>query len=207
MAAPQASPTLSQFRTGLVPAPGTATGQVLTDGGWSQVLTINPLTGQVALAEGMTVSSGNVTVASGNLNIVSGQLQLNGVSQFQTGTFTGTITGVTTTVTGTVTYVIEGKTCTLSAPAGMSGTSNSTAMTMTGVPAACQPATQSQVVPCSLEDNGANTAGAAQVVAVSSTITFFRSVVSGTAATLSASGFTASAAKGLNETSFTYSLA
>jgi hypothetical protein len=78
-------------------------------------------------------------------------------------------------------------------------------MTMTGLAAVCQPATQSQVVACSLEDNTANTMGAAQITP-SGTITFFRSVVSGTAVTLSATGFTASGSKGLNETSITYSL-
>jgi hypothetical protein len=120
-----------------------------------------------------------------------------------TGTFTGSITGCTAAVTGTMTWYRIGDLVLLTAPAGMSGTSNSTSMTMTGLPAEIQPATLSEVVTCSLEDNGANVVGAAQVTP-SGTITFFRSVVSGTAVTLSASGFTASGAKGLNETAFAY---
>lgn len=129
---------------------------------------------------------------------------LNGVNQFQTGTFTGTLTGMTGTTTGTVTYTISGKTCTLTA--SITGTSNTTAMTMTGLPAVCQPASQRQFVPCNVEDNGANVAGHADVVPVSGTVTFGRGVVTGTALVNNEAGFTASGTKGLNVSSFTYSL-
>ena len=153
------------------------------------------------------VTNGNTFPDGVTINGTTSTLGGNTIATTQVGTFTGSVTGCTGTVTGTVTYTIVGQHCTLTYPAGMAGTSNTTAMTMTGLPAVAQPATQSQVVACSLEDNTANTLGAAQVVALSSTITFFRSVVVATAVTVSASGFTAAGSKGLNETSFTYSLA
>jgi hypothetical protein len=164
----------------------------------------------VSAADGMSVTGAGLTIGAptgggegvGTVNATG--YFLNGVSIVQSGTFTGTVTGVTTTVTGTMTWVQNGNEVTIYSPAGMSGTSNSTSMTMTGLPSALQPV-GTQIVPCSLEDNSANVLGAATVSA-GGTITFSRSVVSGTAVTLSATGFTASATKGLNETQFTYSL-
>jgi hypothetical protein len=57
-----------------------------------------------------------------------------------TGSFTGTFTGFTATVTGTVNWVAIGKMVIMTIPAA-SGTSNATSFTMTGIPAAIQPAT------------------------------------------------------------------
>lgn len=195
MAAPVASPILAQFRTGLVPAPNTAVGALLTDSGWSSQLTVNPVTGLV-------------TLSSGNLNIVGGQLQLNGVNQLQSGTFVGTLTGCTTVVTGTFHYTIAGGVCTISLAnlSNVTGTSNSTAMTLTGLPAVCQPATQNPFVPCVFEDNTALAGGFAEVAPGSGTITFFKASVSGANIVYSATGFTASGTKGMDATVITYSL-
>ncbi len=194
MAAPQASPTFGQYRIGLVPQPGTATGALLTDSGWSSGLTINP-------------STGNLTVA-GNLNITSGQLQLNGVNQFQSGTFTGTLTGVSGTVTGTCHYTISGNICTVSLGNGANilGTSNAATFTVTGLPAACQPAVQNPVCPCVVIDNSVACEAFASVSPGSGTITFYKAVVSGSSVGISASGFTSTGQKGLNSTMFKYSL-
>jgi len=115
---------------------------------------------------------------------------------FASGSFTGTLTGYATPPTGTVTYRIfgssdgTGKVCTLSIAAALTGTSNATSLTMTGLPAACTPSVG--VWANSLvHDNGINVQGAAQIVASATTITFSMGT------TLSASGFTNPGAKGL----------
>jgi hypothetical protein len=102
---------------------GTQYAEIFGDGG----MTIGPA---------LTVDKG-----AGTLNVATG-IYLNGVNQFQTGTFIGTLTGMTGVTTGTITYSINGKVVTLFG--SFSGTSNTTAMTMTGLPAALQPATLTQ---------------------------------------------------------------
>jgi hypothetical protein len=123
------------------------------------------------------------------------------------GTFTGTLTGFSSAVTGTMVWAKMGNHVVVVSPSGMgsSALNNSTSMTMTGLPAEIQPA-RAQFAPCVLEDNTTNVSGAAQLAAGSGTVTFWRSVVSGTAVTFSASGFTATGTKGLNITAFSYLL-
>jgi hypothetical protein len=55
------------------------------------------------------------------------------------GSFTATLTGCATSPTGAVRYVINGNICTLELPATLTGTSNTTAATLTGMPAAIHP--------------------------------------------------------------------
>jgi hypothetical protein len=117
----------------------------------------------VTLPGPVTITGGGLVVGTpsggnegaGTVNATN--YYLNGVLLVQTGTFIGTLTGMTTTVTGTFTYTIVGNTCTLSA--SFNGTSNSTSMTLTGIPAVCQPATQRQFVPVTLFDNGSFVVG------------------------------------------------
>ncbi len=122
------------------------------------------------------------------------------------GSFTGTLTGVTTTVTGTIYYQIIGSVCTLMFPASLSGTSNATSMTVTGLPSACQPATTSPSAPIAMVDNGIVKMGILGVTPGSGTITAYLGVVSGTYMTVNGSAFTASGSKGLSDAVFTYSL-
>jgi hypothetical protein len=115
---------------------------------------------------------------------------------FTSGSFTGTLTGMDAATTGTVTYKIfansagTGKLCVLHITANLTGTSNTTALTMTGLPAACTPTTAvwtgSPVI-----DNGTSVDGAAQIAAAGTTITFL------TDAAYSSTGFTNSGTKGL----------
>jgi hypothetical protein len=116
---------------------------------------------------------------------------------FAEDSFTGTLTGMDASTTGTVSYKVfansagVGKFCVLRVPSSMLGTSNATAMTMTGLPAAVQP-TANVWVPCLVRDNGVDVPGAAFISsAAPSVITFY------TDATLSATGFTNSGSKGL----------
>ena len=112
------------------------------------------------------------------------------------GSFTGTITGVNAVVTGTVSYQIitnaagTGKACRLSIATTVTGVSDTTAFTLTGLPAAVRPSV-AVWVPCLVHDNSVSVVGAAQMAAAASAITFYVD------APLSATGFTAANNKGL----------
>lgn len=164
--------------------------------------------GPVTLPGPVTITGGGLIIGAptggnegvGTVNATG--FFLNGVNQFQSGTFTGTITGCTATITGTMRWVMSGNIVTLYAPIAMIGTSNTTAMTMTGLPAAIQPNVR-QIIAMMLEDNSGNVSGYADMQA-SGTITFARQVVA--TGNFLTTGFTASAAKGLNGSQWTYSL-
>jgi hypothetical protein len=77
--------------------------------------------------------------------------------------FTGTLTGCTTSPTATFLYRKVNNIVTLWTDSNLTGTSNTTAMTLTGVPAAIRPTT-SKIVPCStLQDNSIAVEGVAVV--------------------------------------------
>jgi hypothetical protein len=92
------------------------------------------------------------------------------------GTFTGTLTGMTGSVTGTCIWTRVGNLVTLFIPT-MTGTSNSTAMTLTGLPSAIQPARAQllQNALYSVEDSGASNGLVTVRVNAGSTMTFFLS--------------------------------
>jgi hypothetical protein len=97
-----------------------------------------------------------------------------------TGSFTITLVGCTTSPTGTAFWSKQGNHVTLMLPT-LTGTSNSTGLSVTGLPAEIQPArTHNCSVPF-LEDAGATTGGAAQVNAASGTIVFFKGANTSTA--------------------------
>lgn len=115
-----------------------------------------------------------------------------------TGTFTGTFTGFTSNPTGTCTWARIGKLCLLTFPnmSTITGASNATTFTMTGLPAAIQPATLDQMIslpPSMLINNTAPTTGQVTVTHASGTLTFGQN---------GANTWTASGTKGFS-TSFT----
>lgn len=118
-----------------------------------------------------------------------------------TGSFTGTYaTGFASTPTGTFVWTRNGNQVTLFFPA-MSATSTTTGWTITGLPAAIQPARQQVQALSQGTDNGnQGNSGVAASVTSSGTITMFRNG--------SASGFTAAGVKGVFGTggSITYML-
>jgi hypothetical protein len=128
------------------------------------------------------------------------------------GSFTATLTGMTAATTGTMFYAVTNQVCTLWVNGPIAGTSNSTAMTITGVPAACIPVSQARQAPCtSLEDNGVGDfLGVCDINASSGTITVGMSVINGTPAAgskliLNATPFTASGTKGIfNDWTFSF---
>lgn len=87
------------------------------------------------------------------------------------GTFTATYNGFTAGVSGTATYVKIGNHVLLTLPAA-TGTSNTATFTVTGLPAAIQPATLTQYITCGPTNNGAVAiGGGCQVAAASGTMT------------------------------------
>lgn len=144
----------------------------------------------------LTVDRTGTTVDS--VNLAGTAIQANGVSvaTIIDGSFTGTLTGMSGATTGTVSYRVvansagTGKVCYLWIENTISGTSNTTAMTMTGLPAACQPAATRYPPLIYAVDNSNAVSALAQVA--SGTITFF------TDEPLSATGWTNSGTKGLN---------
>lgn len=122
-------------------------------------------------------------------------IPVNGVT-YSEGSFTGTLTGYATPPTGTINYRIfanaagTGKICTLYAAAAITGTSNATAMTMTGLPAACTPSVAARL-PTIVTDAGVNNSGMGEIAASGTTLIFLM------AAPLSTTGFTGSGTKGL----------
>lgn len=127
--------------------------------------------------------------------------------QQSSGTFTGTLTGCTSSPTATFAWKKIGDLVVLTHSSALQGTSNSNAMTITGLPSAIIPNIGVGGA-ISLADNGLGVIGSFEILAATSVITLFRSVVSGTAVTISSTGFTASGVKGLNgsETHFIYRL-
>lgn len=124
------------------------------------------------------------------------------------GTFVGTLTGMSATTTATMRYAIVGNLCTIESPSSVIGTSNSSSLSMTGLPSICQPATQGPVLPCNVLNDGQNCFGAAGIAPQSSTVTFyiFETNILTNYLALNGNGFLTTGSKGLNSTTFTYSL-
>lgn len=106
-------------------------------------------TGLAAYAEGDLIYASAVNTlaalskgAAGSLKVLA-NTGANNVPKWEalvtTGAFTATLTGLTAALTGDVSYTIIGNMCTLRLTANILGTSNSTGMTMTGLPAAVVP--------------------------------------------------------------------
>jgi hypothetical protein len=103
-----------------------------------------------------------------------------------TGTFTGTLTGCTTTPTATFNWTRMGSIVYLDCNTGLTATSNSNAMTITGLPAGLTPA-RSVVQIVRVTDNGSPVVGVASVSGT--TLTFGNGIGGGT--------FTGSGTKGI----------
>ena len=116
---------------------------------------------------------------------------LKNAATMDSGTFTGTLTGMTSGTTGTVNWTRSGNIVALYIANSITGTSNSTSMSMTGIPTALQ-SLNAQTAACLVEDNGiVNSAAIASIAA--GTLSFLK--LSGTA--YSSTAFTASGTKGI----------
>lgn len=119
----------------------------------------------LVITRGATTALASIAIGNATDNpavTINGTTVLVGdVVQEITGTFTGTLSGMSATTTGDVKYVVHGNVCMLYAANAIFGTSNSTGqMTLTGLPAACQPVGLVPVVPCSgIIDNSVQVQG------------------------------------------------
>ena len=129
------------------------------------------------------------TVTIGSGNAITGS----------TGSFTGTLTGYASGPTGTVSYTIANGVVTLYLAAGISGTSNSSAMTMTGLPVAVRPSSARGFCCTDVSDNGNSNMQAGGVVGTGGTITFNLWVTNAVTnrVTRDPAAFTGSGTKGL----------
>jgi hypothetical protein len=114
-------------------------------------------------------------------------------ADYVTGSFTATLTGVSGTVTGTISYKRTGHLVTLYAASSITGTSTSTAFTITGLPAACQPVwVATGLTAYGGMNSGAATGLAALILAGGSTVTFSKTITA-----FDNLSWTASGSKGL----------
>jgi hypothetical protein len=111
-----------------------------------------------------------------------------------TGSFTGTLTGMTAGTTGTVNYTVSNGICSLYITADILGTSNASTMTMTGLPAAVQPAAV-RLTLCGNIQNSSGTTYMGSASIAGGTITFL--LATGAPVQIS-NTFTTSGGKGLN---------
>ncbi len=116
-----------------------------------------------------------------------------GFSYFARGSFTMTLTGMTAGVTSAVKWVASGRTVSLQFPSS-TGTSNTTAMTGTGMPVEIRPVVQ-QAFLCNSIDNSA---GFLSYTTVSAT------GVLGFSASFAGAAFTATGIKGINPFAVSY---
>lgn len=84
---------------------------------------------------------------------LTGATITNPIEDFQEGSFTGTLTGCMTSPTGSIEFSVEGDIVTLEIPA-ITGTSNTTAATITGMPSYIQPTANQQVHAVNQDNSG-----------------------------------------------------
>jgi len=154
--------------------------------------TITSYTGDILLS---TNTAGKDVIIGGNagLKLSSGGTSLKAYTE---GTFTATLTGCTTAPTQTCNCVKIGKIVTISMPAALSGTSNATTMTITGMNTGYAPLITQQVAYVAVKDNGgAYTMGLA-TIDIFGVITFSKD--------LAGTAFTSSGTKGVQAFTITY---
>lgn len=146
--------------------------------------------------QALTLQGGTITAGTG-IAFPAAQLasaDVNTLDDYREGTATLTATGMTTSPTGTATFVKVGNCITMEVPA-ISGTSNATTFTLTGIPAAFRPATTRTCAVRVSDNGGAYALGQANVDSTG-VITLFKDI-GGTA-------FTAAGTKQTNVTMISY---
>lgn len=121
------------------------------------------------------------------------------------GTFTGTLTGCTTSPTVTIYYVRIGKHVTLTIPTSITATSNATTATITGLPAALQPA-RSQFMAYDGVWNNSSTYMGSIGISLSAGLDRLDLFYHSAAGTASTNSFTSSGTKGLDPGTISYIL-
>lgn len=154
----------------------------------------------------VTLSTNTVpaTLATVSVGIISATNSA--VPATLTGSFTGTLTGCTTSPTATINWARVGNLVTLYFPAQLVGTSNSGAMSITGLPAALSPSTAVYAMLMNrVVDNSSTTSGAQIDIAASGTTLTFTRVFDYANQVIANGSFTASGLKGIAaDAQFTY---
>jgi hypothetical protein len=149
----------------------------------------NPLTAGAIVVNQIT----GVILSGGSWRIMT-------VSAGSAGSFTGALTGMAGATTGTVNYRVSPTgVVSLLIASDIFGVSNTTALTMTGLPAAVRPGTANVTVPCWVRDN-TNTGMAALAIVDNTGSIEFRIAKTNAVANFDqylAAGFTAAGSKGL----------
>lgn len=124
------------------------------------------------------------------LNFASQYLRVGGilVATQEAGTLTATLSGMTTTVQGTINWRRTGTKVSFTAPSAITGTSNSTAMSMTGL-GTFVPLGAKGYMPTIVTDNGADSIATASMNVGGSSIIFGKGIPGG--------NFTAAGTKGI----------
>jgi hypothetical protein len=120
----------------------------------------------------------------------------NTLDDYREGSFTFTATGMTTSPTGTSTYVKVGNVVTLNLPS-ISGTSNATSFTLTGLPSIITPSSARRVT-ATVQDNGGNFVYGMAEISAAGAVTLYL--------TPGGAGFTASGTKAINISSVSYTI-
>ena len=186
-----------------------ATGQDALDVKVAGTLIFSVAAGGIFANTWSSISGIQTITASSGLQITGGPISGKGpIAGVQvdltpdTGTFTGSITGCTTAVNIACKWTRIGNLVILvlnNTNASATGTSNSTSMTITGIPAAIQPAGTQATKIAFMEDNTAGTDGAGNLSG--GTITLFKG------ASQSGASWTAAGTKGMaNANTFAYIL-
>ena len=174
----------------------------------AMTLTYNATSLIIPGGQNVTTASGDTAIleylGSGNWQVLAYFQATTNAGQNASGSFTATLTGMTATITFTCYYKIANGVCSLSG-AGASGTSNLGSMTLTGLPAICQPSSQNSALFCQVYNSGANILGMATVTANSGTIQFTTVTPSGSYANTNGA-FANTGLKGVNNFSITYPL-
>jgi hypothetical protein len=170
----------------------------LNGDGESGLIAGNMVRGTTAAGAGVVNAQRAGVVVFSNENLTGKLPEYWGMSSWvvsQT-SYTATATGMTTSPTGTVKYSVVGNTVTLDIPS-ISGTSNSTAFTLTGGPIAIRPAVDKDIF-LRITDNGTNAVGFARIK-TTGIIELY--------ATVAGNVFTASGIKAVTANSISYTLA
>lgn len=129
------TPAITAYAPGMMvilPPAGTNTGAV--------TLNLNALGAKAVINTlGTALTAGNLRANNPAMLVYNGTSFVLVSPDTATGAFTGTLTGCTTSPTGTITWTRTGNVVTLYFNATISGTSNSTEMTVTGIPVGLRP--------------------------------------------------------------------
>ena len=120
----------------------------------------------------LTITGGNFVVGTSGNGIDFSAAGGTVLTQYEQSTYTATLTGCTTSPTVTATVTIVGRLVTINIP-GLSATSNSTAKTITGMPAQFRPSNQQRGFFAQVTNNGLPSVAGSVFIEASGTIDVF----------------------------------